>query len=153
MARRSTLYRAMRTPLALACFAAFFTPTMRAQALKVPWSGYAHDPQHTAVSAAPARELSNILWRTSVDLINAPNPNTPTAGGPLYIHYGSLSVTARNTVLVPVRTATEGYEVRAFSATTCASSGGATCAPLYTLPSDYSLPSHDWTPPYGPALS
>jgi len=58
-----------------------------------------------------------------------------------------------DTVLAPVRTASGGYEVLAFSGATCASSGGSTCAPLYTLPSDYSLPSHDWTPPYGPALS
>jgi hypothetical protein len=154
MARLSILFNTVRTRLALACFTAFVIPvTIRAQGVNVPWSGYAHNPQHTAVSIVPARELSKILWRTSVDLINAPNPNTPSATGPLYIHYGSLSVTAADTVLAPVRTASGGYEVLAFSGATCASSGGSTCAPLYTLPSDYSLPSHDWTPPYGPALS
>jgi hypothetical protein len=154
MARRSSLSCAVGAAPALACFAAFFIPTaIRAQALNAPWSGYARDPQHTALSAAPARELSAILWRTSVDLINAPNPNMPTGGGPLYIHYGSLSITAADTVLVPVRTTQGGYQVQAFRGATCASSGGGICAPLYTLPSDYSLPSHNWTPPYGPALS
>src|SRR5580698_6210378 len=153
MARLSTLLDTLRTALALACFAGFLIPvTIYAQA-NVPWSGYAHDPHHTAVSAVPARELTKILWRTSVDLINAPNPNEPSANGTLFIHYGSLSVTAQDTVLVPVRTATGTYEVLAFSAPTCATSGGGTCAPLYTLASDYSLPSHDWIPPYGPALS
>ena len=154
MARRSTLFRTVRTALVLACFTALFIPlTISAQGVNVPWSGYAHNPQHTAVSAVPALELSEILWRTSVDLINAPNPNTPPAGGPLYIHYGSLSVTAADTVLVPVRTADQGYEVLAFNGATCDTSGGSTCAPVYTLRSGYSLPGHDWIPPYGPALS
>jgi hypothetical protein len=154
MARLSILLNAVRTALALACFTAFVIPvTIRAQGVNVPWSGYAHNPQHTAVSIAPAQELSKILWRTSVDLANAPNPNKPTVGGPLYIHYGSLSVTAADTVLVPVRTTSGGYKVVAFSGPNCATSGGKTCAPLYTLPSNYSPPNHDWTPPYGPALS
>ncbi len=154
MSLRSTLFHAVRTALVLACFSAFFIPvTTSAQGVNVPWSGYAHNPQHTADSVVAARDLSEILWRTSVDLINAPNPNMPTVGGPLYIHYGSLSITAADTVLVPVRTAKAGYEVLAFNGATCATSGGATCAPLYTLASDYSLPSHDWIPPYGPALS
>jgi hypothetical protein len=109
------------------------------QPLNVPWSGYAHDPQHNAVSATAAQPLKNIHWSTAVDL-NAP------AGGGLYIHYGSISITAGNTVLVPVRTASGGFEVLAVN--------GANGAPLYTLTSDYSLPpNYDWIPPYGPTLS
>ena len=55
-------------------------------------------------------------------------------------------VTAGNTIIVPVKTgATDGFELRAFN--------GANGSPLYTLPSDYTLPAHDWTPPYAPALS
>ena len=46
---------------------------------------------------------------------------------------------------MPVRTTSGGFQIEAFN--------GATGALLYTLPSDYSLPLHDWTPPYGPALS
>jgi hypothetical protein len=109
-----------------------------AQSLNVPWSGYAHDPQHTALSAAAAQPLNHIHWSTPVDL-NAPS------GGALFIHYGSLSVTAGNTVLAPVKTASGGFEVLAFN--------GATGAAIYTLPSDYSSPPHNWTPPYTPALS
>lgn len=127
--------------------------TICAQALNVPWSGYAHDPQHTAVSATASQPLSHIHWRASVDLVNAPNPNMPSNNGTLYIHYGSISVTAANTVLVPTRTSADVYEVVAFNGTSCAASGGSTCAPLYTLTSDYTLPASNWTPPYSPALS
>ena len=109
------------------------------QRTSLSWDGYGHDPQHTAVSATAAQPLNNIHWKTRVDL-NAPS------GGDLYIHYGSPSVTARNTVLVPVKTgATGGFEVRAFV--------GETGDPLYTLASDYSLPTHNWIPPFGPVLS
>jgi len=83
-----------------------------AQALNVPWSGYGHDPQHTAVSAIAAQSLNKIHWSTPVDL-NAPG------GGDLYIHYGSISVTAGNTVLVPVKTGTtDGFEVLAYTGST-----------------------------------
>ena len=153
MARLWTQFDRSRRAFTLLCFTLLFIPGTICAQVNVPWSGYAHDPHHTAVSAVAARELTGILWRTSVDLINAPNPNQPSANGTLYIHYGSLSVTAKDTVLVPVRTATGSYEVLAFSASTCASSRGGTCAPFYTLPSDYSLPSHGWIPPYGATLS
>ena len=39
----------------------------------IPWSGYAHDPQHTAVSANGAQNLNSIHWQTPVDL----NPHQP----------------------------------------------------------------------------
>jgi hypothetical protein len=112
-----------------------------AQDLNVPWSGLAHDAQHTAVSATAAQPLNVIHWHTPVDL------NPQLNDGILYVHYGSISVTAARTVLVPVKTGAEdGFAVNAFD--------GATGAPLYTLPSDYSLPTlANWTPPYGPALS
>jgi hypothetical protein len=70
--------------------------------------------------------------------------------GPLFTHYGSISVTAGNTVLVPVTTSSGTYEVEAFS--------GATGSQIYTLSSCvasgcYTPPGLSWTPPYGPALS
>ncbi len=107
----------------------------------ISWSGYAHDPQHTAISAQAAQPLHSIHWQTPVDL------NPPGGGkGSLLIHYGSPIVTAGNTVIVPVKTgATDGFQVEAFN--------GATGSLLYTLPTDYSLPAHDWVPPYAPALS
>ncbi len=68
------------------------------------------------------------------------------ASGELLIHYGSPAVTAANTVLVPVKTgATGGFAVEARS--------GATGALIYSLASDYTLPPHHWTPPYGIVLS
>jgi hypothetical protein len=90
------------------------------------------------LSGVAAQALNKIHWSTPVDL-------NPPSGGDLFIHYGSISITAANTVLVPVRTSTGSFEVRAIN--------GATGAALYTLPSDYSLPSSNWIPPYGPTLS
>ena len=114
------------------------------QALSIPWSGYAHDPQHTATSAGPAQALNAIHWQTPVD-------QNPPSGGDLYIHYGSPVVTAANTVILPVRTASGGYLLNAFNG-----ASGSSPTPLYTLTTDYtppSYPAHSWTPPYGPALS
>ena len=109
--------------------------------IDIPWSGYAHDPQHTALSANQAQSVHSIHWQTPVDL------NPPGGGqGGLLIHYGSPIVTAGNTVIVPVKTgATDGFQLQAFN--------GATGSPIYTLPTDYSLPAHAWIPPYAPTLS
>lgn len=110
------------------------------QSLTIPWSGYAHDPQHTATSATAAQNLNAIHWQTPVDL------NPPGGGsGPLFVHYGSPIITAGNTVIVPVANGSSAYRLNAFN--------GATGAPIYTLTTDYTLPAHDWTPPYGPALA
>ena len=106
------------------------------QVANAAWDGYGHDPQHTALSGNAAQDLTTIHWRTSVDLLNAPDPNAPGTGGSLYIHYGSLSMTSGNTVLVPVRIEKAGFEVLAFNADACASRGGL-CAALYTLTTDY----------------
>src|ERR1700722_13731211 len=81
--------------------------------IDTPWSGYAHDPQHTAVSANQPQNLHSIHWQTPVDL------NPPGGGqGGLLIHYGSPLVTAGNTVIVPVKTgATDGFRVEAHGST------------------------------------
>jgi hypothetical protein len=107
----------------------------------ISWNGYGHDAQHTALSANRAQALHAIHWQTPVD------QNPPGGGqGDLFIHYGSPLVTAGNTIIVPVKTgATDGFQLEAFN--------GATGTQIYTLPTDYSLPAHDWTPPYAPALS
>ena len=114
-----------------------FSTASYAQSLNVPWSGYAHDPQHTALSTTAAQSLNSIHWSTPVD-------QNPPGSGPLFIHYGSLSVTAGNTVLVPVKTSS-GFSVSAYN--------GVTGSLIYTLTSDYSVPSSNWVPPYTPALS
>ena len=102
------------------------------------WSGYGHDSLHSGQSAYQSQSLSSLHWFTPMDL------NPPGNGGSLFIHYGSPTVTSGNTVLLPVKTtAAGGFEIQAFK-------GSST--PLYTLPSDYTLPAHNWIPPYGPAL-
>jgi hypothetical protein len=84
--------------------------------------------------------LDTIHWSVPVDL------KPQSSGGDLLIHYGSPAITASNTVLVPVKTgATDGFEIQALS--------GSDGHLLYTLTSDYSLPPHNWTPPYGPILT
>lgn len=101
------------------------------------WSGHAHDPQHTAVSAYRSQNLNSIHWSTPVDL------NPPSSGGELLIHYGSPLITAANTVILPTKTGlTGGYEIQGIHNGTV----------LYTLSSDYTQPAHDWIPPYGPVL-
>ncbi len=105
-----------------------------------PWTGYGHDPQHTATSATAAQTLNSIHWQTTIDYTQPPG-----ATGNLYVHYGSPVITAANTVIVPVTNASGGYQIEGFS--------GSTGSPRYTLTSGYTLPPHGWTPPYGPAIS
>jgi hypothetical protein len=100
---------------------------------------FAGNPQHTADFVPAGQNLSTIKWHTPVDL------HPQYSGTDLLIHYGAPLFTANNTVLVPVKTGpTDGFEVNAFNA--------ATGALMYTLPTDYTLPSHGWTPSYSPAL-
>src|SRR5436305_13140005 len=66
------------------------------------WPGYAHDPQHTCLSARPAQAPERLRWSTPVDL--APQ----YSGADLLIHYGSPVITDVNTILVPVKTAADG---------------------------------------------
>jgi len=113
------------------------------------WSGYAHDPQHSGVSANAAQPMNNIHWCTPVDKV------FEDTVGPLYIHYGTPVVTAANTVLVPQRTsANNTYQINAFSG---GAGGNFKCSspnmPIYTLATDYTPPPHDWIPSYGAALA
>jgi len=111
-----------------------------AQSLRVPWSGYAHDAQHNAVSPAPSQPLNRILWQAPVDL------NPQYSGDELLIHYGSPLITRSNTVIVPVKVgATDGFRVEAHNAT-----NGAT---NWMQSTDYRLPPHNWTPSFSPVLT
>jgi hypothetical protein len=103
-------------------------------------TSFGGNSQHTAIFQPAAQNLSVIRWQTPVDL----NPQY-TSGGDLLIHYGAPLMTSANTVIVPVKTgATDGFEVNAYN--------GATGAFMYSLSTDYTLPSHSWTPSYSPAL-
>ena len=104
------------------------------------WWGLGRDAQHSAVSAIATQPLGRIRWQAPLDL--APQ----YSGGTLLIHYGSPVITARNTVLLPVKTgATGGFR---FEART-----GATGALLWSANSDYVLPAHAWIPSYNLALT
>lgn len=95
---------------------------------------FAGNAQHTSNYAAPAQTLNTIKWSTSIDF-----NNTGLA------HYGSPLVTTSNTVLVPVKTAGNGFRVDAFS--------GANGSPKYVIGTDYILPAHNWIPTYNPCIA
>jgi hypothetical protein len=104
------------------------------------WPGYAHDPQHSTLSTTPSQLPQLVRWSTPVDL------NPQYSGSDLHIHYGAPVITAANTVILPVKTgATSGFEVDAHSA-----SNGAL---LWTLPTDYAVPNHNWFPICGVTLT
>lgn len=104
------------------------------------WSGYANDPQHSAISSRASQPLEGISWQTPVDL--APQ----FSGTSLLIHYGSPVVTAANTVIVPVKTgANGGFQVAGID--------GETGMVKWTQTTDYLLPPHNWTPSYSPTLA
>ena len=89
--------------------------------------------QHTSNYAVPAQALNTIKWSTNIDFNNV----SPA-------HYGSPLVTAGNTVLIPVKTANDGFRVDAFS--------GNNGTPKYVIPTDYILPAHVWVPTYNPCI-
>jgi uncharacterized repeat protein (TIGR01451 family) len=96
---------------------------------------FAGNAQHTAIYQPAAQNLNTIHWSTTIDLNNS---------GAL-AHYGSPLITSANTVLVPVKTASDGFQVNAFD--------GSSGAAKYTLTTDYVLPSYDWIPVYNPSLA
>jgi hypothetical protein len=107
------------------------------------WTGYAHDAQHTGISAYMSQPMRGIRWQTPVDL----NPQH-SSGGDLDIHYGSPLITSSNTVIIPVKTgATDGFEITARN--------GGNGNLKYTVSTDYTLSGmpFNWTPSYSPALT
>jgi hypothetical protein len=103
------------------------------------WAGYGRNAQHTALAAGPSQLPLVIRWQTPVD--------ADQQGG-VVIHYGSPAITAANKIIVPVKTGTEpdvGFLVKGINA--------ATGALIWTMTTDYVLPSHNWTPPMGLTLT
>jgi hypothetical protein len=104
------------------------------------WTTYAHDGQHTGLSGVASQSMAGIHWKTPVDL--AP----PYSDGDLLIHYGSPLVTAANTVVVPVKLNEFGdFQVEGRS--------GADGSLIWTQPTDYILPPHNWIPSFSPTLT
>ncbi|HSV13604.1 MAG TPA: hypothetical protein VLI90_05050 [Tepidisphaeraceae bacterium] len=130
--------RCRTAALAGAMFPLTFVGSTRAAAPA--WSGYANDPFHAANAPAASDPLSSIRWQTPVDL------SPQFSGNDLLIHYGSPTITAANTLLVPVKTgASGGFEINAIN--------GATGSSKWSVTSDYVLPPHNWVPSYSPALT
>ena len=129
--RKSSFTRSLPLPvLILFCLYAFTSGRVLSQV-----TTFAGNAQHTSSYAAPAQNLNTIKWTTSIDFNNT---------GAL-VHYGSPLITAGNTVLVPVKTASDGFRVDAFN--------GATGALKHVTGSDYILPAHVWIPAYNPCVA
>jgi len=127
--------------IAAMVFGLLMAGNLRAQSIRVPWSGYGHDSQHDAIAPVASQPLNRILWQTPVDL-----SVSPTNTGELLIHYGSPLITRSNTVIVPVKTAASGgFEIKALV--------GATGATNWMQTTDYILPPHYWTPSFSPTLT
>lgn len=106
-----------------------------------PWWGHGRDAQHGAQAATATQTLSRVQWSTPVDL----QPQY-TGSGSLLIHYGSPVATAKNTIIIPVKTgAAGGFRVEGRA--------GGSGALLWTVNSDYVLPPHRWIPSYGATLA
>jgi hypothetical protein len=97
---------------------------------------FAGNAQHTSVFEPPAADLNAIRWSTTIDRRQTFS-NT---------HYGSPLVSSSNTLIVPVKTEGDGFELRFLDAKT-----GETR--LATIESDYVLPLHNWIPVYQPVLA
>ena len=118
----------------------FLVISCDAQSIAIPWSGHGHDPQHSGLSKTASQSLGQIKWQTLLDM------NRQYVGSSLYIHYGTPILTRSNTIIAPVKMAADGtFVVNAFDA--------ATGAVKWTEASDYILPPHSWTPPFGMALT
>lgn len=135
-----TQHKALTNANSAVALVCFFLYSAIAMAQPKPWNSFAGYPQHVALSAGPSQNLNLIHWQTPVDL------QPQFSGIDLLIHYGSPLITAANTVIVPVKTGTTGgFRVEAHA--------GGDGSLLWSLPTGYVLPSHDWTPVFGPVLT
>lgn len=95
---------------------------------------FAGNAQHTSDYSTPAVNLNIIKWTASIDFHNVG----------VLTHYGSPLITSANTILAPVKTASDGFRVDAFDAPTGTQK--------YSVASDYILPIHSWIPTYNPCV-
>ncbi|HEU4374650.1 MAG TPA: hypothetical protein VFS02_14220 [Telluria sp.] len=105
------------------------------------WLSYGGDAQHSATAAIRTQDLARIVWSTAVDVAPQYSPQ-----GYLLVHYGSPVITAKNTVVIPVkRGASNAFRVEARI--------GGNGALAWSVDSDYVVPQHNWTPPYNVTLT
>ena len=106
------------------------------------WPSFGGNVQHTALGTIASQALSRLLWQTPVDLA----PQYGGGGSYLLTHYGSPVISARNTVIVPVKTSASGsfrFEAR----------NGSNGALLWTANSDYEVAPHNWFPSFNVTLT
>jgi hypothetical protein len=127
------------------CAAAFLCLVAPAQGKNAPaWQGFAADAQHAAPAPAPGQALTKIHWKLTVDYAPPEAPRHEPGGGQSLAHYASPMITAKNTVLVPVKTTAKGkFEIEAVA--------GSSGNKIWTMETDYLLPPYGWVPPL-PAL-
>ena len=96
--------------------------------------------QSIGLSQVTSKPLQRILWQTPVNLAPV------YSGTTLYAHYGPPLITRQNTVIVPVKTGSnDSFRIQAHD--------GVTGTQKWMLTTNYSLPSHNWVPHFGPALT
>lgn len=106
-----------------------------------PWLSHGANAQHDGLSAVATQSFSRIVWQAPVDV--APKYSTQ---GYLLVHYGSPVITAKNTVILPVKSAADlvyRFEAR----------NGNDGKLLWSETTDYIMPPHRWTPAYNLSLS
>lgn len=104
------------------------------------WQQHGGNVEHTGVWQFGTQPLRRIRWQTPVDL------QPQYTGSLLLIHYGTPLCTNGGTVVLPVKTgATGAFQLEGRRV--------ATGALVWTMPTDYVLPPHNWVPTCGAALS
>lgn len=97
-----------------------------------PWSQYAGNAQHTALSSYRSQPLRAIQWSAPVDY--APQ----YSGNDLLIHYGTPLITRLDTIVVSAKVgATDGFAFLGYYPDGTLK---------WVLGTDYTLPPHGWTP-------
>lgn len=106
-----------------------------------PWLNFGSNAQHDGLSAVATQTFSRIVWQAPVDLF----PKY-SAQGYLLVHYGSPVITAKNTVILPVKMASDPvYRFEARS--------GSDGKVIWSENTDYIMPAFRWTPSYNLTLA